>query len=267
MLFLLRYLAYSVCALGLLRLCLAHVEFAFDTDAAGDDGFLTWLKVPHGCILAGPDNGDAPVSDTEAMTSALQITVPAVVPTVVAGVLTGWNLSRSLQYDPLYQNNITTFTYTATQGSALVQWQALAVPFIFTTPDTPSDLVIYMPTVQFCLGGYVTYWNTTWDPTSSALQPPHPSPTLIILGSNDSAPAPSSSTTVINTTSGSSRDEALGIVAIVLAAIALLGCAFLLILRYVRPAMARDAGDKSTQLTSSYAPNRPSTNSNAGNLV
>jgi uncharacterized protein YcnI len=242
-------------SLVVLPLCHGHVEFAFDTDAAGDDGFLTWLKVPHGCILVGPDNGDAPERDTEAATNAIQITVPAIVPTAVAGVLPGWNITQTLVLDPLYQNNITTFTYTATPGNALVTWQALAIPFIFSTPDVAVDTVLAMPTVQYCVGGYVVYWNASWDRLGGQPQPAHPSPTLVILGSSDPVTADNSSTTMYETTSSSSTDHRLAIAAIVLSSVAIASVLCLaLSLAMLAPARSarRTDADKDVQLSAPY---------------
>ena len=242
----------------LLSPSLGHVEFAINTDAAGDDGFLAWLKVPHGCILAGADDGDAPLSDTEAATNGIQITVPASIPEAVAGVLTGWTINRTLVYDPTQSNNITTFTYSATPGNELVYWQALAIPFVFTLPSPTVDTTYYMPTVQYCVGGFVTYWNTTWDPLGPDPQPPHPSPTIIVLGTSDSTAPVGNVTTVYNSySSDSSRDHNIAVAAIVLAVLALLALLILtcgLLLRLVGSDTLTN--DKNIQLTN---PNMPGT--------
>jgi hypothetical protein len=239
--------------LVILPLSSAHVEFAVNTDTAGDDGFLTWLKVPHGCILAGPDNGDAPLSDTEASTGAIQITVPASIPEAVAGVLPGWTINRTLVYDPTQSNNITTFTYSALPGNALVYWQALAIPFIFTLPSPSVDTAYYMPTVQYCIAGYITYWNTTWDPLGTDPQPPHPSPTIIVLGTND--PTPDTGNTTVYNSSSSSTDHATAIAAVVLAAVALLVVLFLACGWGLRAVVSPGkANDRSLQLTNANVP-------------
>ena len=249
-----------LCLLLLLSPSSGHVEFAINTDTAGDDGFLAWLKVPHGCILAGPDDGDAPLSDTEASTSAIEITVPASIPEAVAGVLPGWTINRTLVFDASQSNNITTFTYTATPGNELVYWQALAIPFVFTLPSPTVDTAYYMPTVQFCLGGFVTYWNTTWNPLGPDPQPSHPSPTIIVLGTSDPTPVDGNSSTTSTTvydSSDSSTDHRASIAAIVLATIAivavlLLACGWAMRLT----ASPTQTNDKSLQLTN---PNMPVT--------
>ena len=255
----------ALCSFLSLLLCLvvvppsaAHVEFAINTDTAGDDGFLAWLKVPHGCILAGQDDGDAPLSDTEAATSAIAITVPASIPTTVAGVLTGWTISRALVYDPTQQNNITTFTYTATPGNELVYWQALAIPFVFTLPSPAVDTAYYMPTTQYCVGGYVTYWNTTWNPLGADPQPSHPSPTIIVLGTSDPTDPSTGngSVTTVYDTSNSSTDHHTAIAAIVLAVLAIAALLVLLCLLVMRQASASSyqSNDKNVQLTHSGMP-------------
>ena len=236
--------------------CSGHVEFAINTDTAGDDGFLAWLKVPHGCILAGPDDGDAPLSDTEASTRAMQITVPAAIPVSVAGVLPGWTINRTLVYDAAAANNITTYTYTALPGNELVFWQALAIPFVFTLPSPENDTVYYMPTVQYCVSDYVTYWNTTWDPLGPEPQPPHPSPTIIVLGTSDPAVNQASATVYNDYSSCSSTDHNMAIAAIVLAAVSLLALLILPCAWAVRSlAHSPDAAnDKSMQLTNPSVP-------------
>ena len=245
-----------VLCLLLLSPSLAHVEFAINTDTAGDDGFLAWLKIPHGCILAGPDDGDAPLSDTEASTNAISITVPASIPVSVAGVLTGWTINRTLTYDPTQANNITTFTYTALPGNELVYWQALAIPFVFTLPSPSVDTAYYMPTVQYCVGGYITYWNTTWNPLGPDPQPAHPSPTIIVLGTSDQVPTTGNSTTTVFDSSSSSTDHRTSIAAIVLASVALAALLLLACSLATRQmtTSSSTANDKTLQLTN---PNMP----------
>ena len=250
---------------------LAHVEFAFASDAAGDDGFLTFLKVPHGCVLSGPDDGDAPETDVEAPTSALSVSVPAEIPEGVPGVVPGWNLTRAFTPSlTVPGGNVTTFTYTAQPGFELVPWQAMAIPFIFTIPSPSVDTAYYFPTQQNCTGGYVVNWTEPYNPLSDDPLPTHPIPSIVVFGTSDS-PTPPPTTTVVQTTTSSTRDEALSIVAIVLAGLvtfAALGwCAW----RGSKGGksggtggVGAGGGERSVQLSSAYQPPTPDQSKLAG---
>ena len=251
-------LSSLVLLLAVLPACRAHVEFAIAVDTAGDDGFLTWLKIPHGCVLSGPDDGDAPESDIEAPTSLVQITVPAEIPIAVPGVLTGWTLTRLLLPSlTTPSNNISVFTYTATAGNELVPWQSLAIPFIFTLPSPINDTVYYMPVVQNCTGGYTVNWTTNYDPTSTAPLPPHPTPTILVLGTSD--PPATSTTTIVQNSYGSSSsdsDEAMSITAIVLVGLLVVGLLTVLAMRWLMSqsgSTTAGGNDRNVQLTNSYA--------------
>jgi len=205
----------------LFSVCQAHVEFSVNTDTANDDGFLTYLKVPHGCILAGSDGGDAPESDIEAATNMLQITIPAEIPIVVPGVVNNWSLSRVLIPSiSLPQQNISIFTYRAQTGYELLPWQAMIIPFVFSTPSPLIDTTYFMPVIQSCVGGYIVNWTTDYTgPDGGPDQPVHPTPSITILGTSDATPIVGGGTI----TEASSSDTAMSICAIILAGLLTIG--------------------------------------------